>query len=106
VKRDYPDTLLGRAAAWIDMIGEEHGHPSSLDRGDMAENLAAAERLFEGTLVDLAEAQEIGGLMGGGAAGDVMIAGNISASDLAQMFSGVCVAGMALGARVQAGLHQ
>lgn len=105
MNREYPDTLMGRAASWVDMIGEEHGHPASLEHADMAENMAAAERLFRDIVLDLGETQTIGGMMGSGAAHDVMVRGGIAPYDLALMFQGIFVTGAALGARIQAGLH-
>lgn len=106
MNRDYPDTVLGRAAQYIDMIGEEHGHPASLDHADMRDNMLAAHRVLEGTVIDLGEAQEVAAMMGENAASDIMVRGEISTVDLTLMFQGIFVAGVVMGSRVQAGLHQ
>jgi hypothetical protein len=102
---DFPDTPLGRATRWLDVVTGEHAHQESLELADMRENTDVLERLFAGTVVDATDAYAIGGLPAANTLEVVMNAGMLDTNMLREMFRGLFLMGVCAGARAQAGLH-
>lgn len=106
MRAEFADTPLGRAARWHDTVTGEHGHQESLEEDALRENTNVLARLFDGTVLEPDDASGLGRDVAANALHVVVTAGVLDTRLLGEMFRGIFITGVCLGARAQAGLHE